>query len=91
MTEFHYHQATQYSLWTHGMDEPDSTEQRRENVKQLRERIQLSGAYVVSNGSRISSTSHFVQIVNDRQLALVRRRNHAPTVHDTICVFLLAC
>jgi hypothetical protein len=33
MTEFHYHQATQYSLWTHGMDETDSTEQGGEREK----------------------------------------------------------
>jgi hypothetical protein len=49
VTEFHYDQAIQHSLWTHGRDETDSTEQRRENVKQLRERLELSGAYNLSN------------------------------------------
>jgi len=49
VTEFHYDQATQHSLWTHGRDETDRTEQRRENVKQLRKRLELSGAYNLSN------------------------------------------
>ena len=36
------------------MDDTDSTEQRRESVKQLRERLQLSGASVLSNAELIS-------------------------------------
>ena len=50
MTEFHY---KQHSLWTHGIDETGSI-QRRENVKQLRERLQLGGAPVLSNAELIS-------------------------------------
>ena len=49
MTEFRYDQATQHSLWTHWMDEPDSPEQKPENLKHLRERLQLYGAAVLSN------------------------------------------
>ena len=52
MTEFYYKQATQHSLWTHGGD--DRTDQRRENVKHLRERLQLSGASVLSNAELIA-------------------------------------
>jgi DNA repair protein RadC len=52
VTEFHYDQATQHSLWTHGMD--DSTDQRRENVKHLRERLQFSGANLLSNDELLS-------------------------------------
>src|SRR2546421_12873426 len=54
MTEFRYEEATQYSLWTHGMDETDSTEHIRENVKQLRERLQFNGASVLSNAELLS-------------------------------------
>ena len=46
--------VTQHSLWTYGVDETDSTEGRRENVKQLRERLQLNGAYVLSNAELIA-------------------------------------
>lgn len=46
--------VTQHSLWTYGMDETDSTEGRRETVKQLRERLQLTGAYVLSNAELIA-------------------------------------
>ena len=54
MTEFYYKQATQHSLWTHGKDETDSPEQRTENIKQLRERLQLSGVSVLSNAELLS-------------------------------------
>ncbi len=54
MTEFRYEQATQYSLWTHGMPDEEDAEQRRENVKQLRERLQLSGASVLSSDELLS-------------------------------------
>ena len=54
MTKFHYQQASQHSLWTHGRDETDSTEQRRETVKQLRERLQFSGTAVLSNAELVS-------------------------------------
>ena len=54
MTEFRYEQATQHSLWTHGMDETNSTEQLRESVKQLRERLQYSGTAVLSNAELVS-------------------------------------
>jgi DNA repair protein RadC len=46
--------VTQPTLWTYGVDETDSTERRRENVKQLRERLQLSGAYTLSNAELIA-------------------------------------
>jgi DNA repair protein RadC len=52
MTDFHYEQAIQHSLWTHGVD---STEEgKRENVKHLRERLQLSGASLLSNAELLS-------------------------------------
>jgi DNA repair protein RadC len=54
MTEFHYEQAIQHSLWTHGIDDTESTDGRRVNVKQLRERLQLNGAHVFSNAELIS-------------------------------------
>ena len=54
MTEFRYEQAVQHSLWTHGMDETDSTEHRQENIRQLRERLQLYGATVLSNAELLS-------------------------------------
>lgn len=54
MTEFRYTQAVQHSLWTHGMDETDSTEHRQENIRQLRERLQFYGATVLSNAELLS-------------------------------------
>ena len=52
MTDFHYEQATQHSLWTHGVE---STEDgKRESVKQLREHLQLSGASVLSNAELLA-------------------------------------
>lgn len=54
MTEFRYEQAVQHSLWTHGMDETDSTEHRQENIRQLRERLQLYGASVLSNAELLA-------------------------------------
>lgn len=52
MTDFHYEQATQHSLWTHGVDSAEDG--RRESVKQLREHLQLSGASVLSNAELLS-------------------------------------
>src|SRR5207302_1450154 len=46
--------ATQYSLWTHGRDETDRAEGRRESVKHLREVLQQSGAYGLSNAELIA-------------------------------------
>ena len=54
MTEFRYTQAIQHSLWTHGKDETDSAGQRTENIKQLRERLQVSGVSVLSNAELLS-------------------------------------
>lgn len=54
MTEFYYKQATQHSLWTHGKDETDKAEQRTENIKHLRERLQFSGASVLTNTELLS-------------------------------------
>ncbi len=54
MTEFRYTQAIQHSLWTHGKDETDSAGQRTENIKQLRERLQVSGVAVLSNAELLS-------------------------------------
>ncbi len=53
MTKFHYEQAIQHSLWTHGIDDTESTDGRRVNVSQLRERLQLNGAQVFSNAELI--------------------------------------
>ncbi len=52
--EFRYTQATQHSLWTYGMPDEADTEPGRENVKQLRERLQVSGASVLSNDELLS-------------------------------------
>ena len=52
MTDFHYEQATQHSLWTHGVDSAEDG--KRESVKQLREHLQLSGASVLSNAELLS-------------------------------------
>lgn len=46
--------VTQHSLWSYGGDETDSTEGTRENIKQLRERLQLSGADILSNAELIA-------------------------------------
>jgi DNA repair protein RadC len=54
VTEFHYEQATQHSLWTHGRDETEGTEPRRETVRQLRERLQFRGVTVLSNADLVS-------------------------------------
>jgi DNA repair protein RadC len=54
VTEFRYGQATQHSLWTQGTDEPDTTENSREHVKHLRERLQVSGATVLSTGELLA-------------------------------------
>ena len=54
MTEFRYTQAIQHSLWTHGKDETGSSEQRTENIRQLRERLQVSGASVLSTAELLS-------------------------------------
>src|SRR6266699_1526192 len=52
MTDFHYEQATQHSLWTHGVDSAEDG--KRESVKQLREHLQLSGASVLSNAELLA-------------------------------------
>ena len=54
VTKFHYQQATQHSLWTHGRADSDSTEQRRATVRQLRERLQYRGTAVLSNAELVS-------------------------------------
>jgi DNA repair protein RadC len=48
MTEFRYDQAIQHSLWTHWMDGTASTEQKPENLKNLRERMQRYGVVTLS-------------------------------------------
>ena len=53
MTAFQYDQVTQHSLWTHGLDAPD-TEHSRVTVKHLRERLQVSGASVLSNADLLT-------------------------------------
>ncbi len=53
MTEFQYTHATQHSLWTQRTDESDSA-QKTENVKLLRERLQLSGTSVLSAAELLS-------------------------------------
>ena len=53
MKKLPYH-VTQYSLWTYSADETDSTEEKRETVKHLRERLQLSGADMLSNAELIA-------------------------------------
>ncbi len=52
MTDFHYEQATQHSLWTHGVDSAEDG--KRESVKQLREHLQLSGASVLSTAELLA-------------------------------------
>jgi len=52
--EFHEERAIQYSLWTHGRDETERSEHRRENVTHLRERLQYNGASVLSNAELLS-------------------------------------
>src|SRR6266566_5934365 len=54
MTEFHYDQATQDSLWTHGADTTESTQHSRATVKHLRERLQVNGASVLSNADLLA-------------------------------------
>ncbi len=54
MTEFRYTQATQHSLWTHGMPDETDTEPKQETVKHLRERLQVSGASALSNDELLS-------------------------------------
>ncbi len=54
MTEFHYDQATQDSLWTHGVDTTESPQPSRATVKHLRERLQVSGASVLSNADLLT-------------------------------------
>ncbi len=46
--------VTQYSLWSYVGDETDSTEGTREHIKQVRERLQLSGADTLSNAELIA-------------------------------------
>ncbi len=46
--------VTQHSLWSYGGDETDSTEGTRENIRQVRERLQLSGADILSNAELIA-------------------------------------
>jgi DNA repair protein RadC len=46
--------VTQYTLWSYGGDEPDSTEGTREHIKQVRERLQLSGTDILSNAELIA-------------------------------------
>jgi DNA repair protein RadC len=46
--------VTQYSLWSYAGDEPDSTEGTREHIKQVRERLQLSGTETLSNAELIA-------------------------------------
>ncbi len=53
MTEFQHDQVTQHSLWTHGLDAPD-TEHSRATVKHLRERLQVNGASVLSNADLLA-------------------------------------
>jgi DNA repair protein RadC len=45
--------VTQHSLWTYGVD-TETTDGKRETVKQLRERLQLNGANVLSNAELIA-------------------------------------
>ena len=54
MTEFHYDQATQDSLWTQGVDTTESPQPSRATVKHLRERLQVSGASVLSNADLLT-------------------------------------
>lgn len=53
MNKLPYH-VTQYSLWTYRNDDTDSTHGQRETVKHVRERLQLSGADVLSNAELIA-------------------------------------
>src|SRR6266700_8201047 len=53
MTEFQHDQVIQHSLWTHGLDAPD-TEHSRATVKHLRERLQVSGASVLSSADLLA-------------------------------------
>ena len=54
MTEFHYDQVTQHSLWTQGVDATESPQPSRATVKHLRERLQVSGASVLSNADLLA-------------------------------------
>ena len=54
MTEFHYDKVTQHSLWTQGVDATDSPQPSRATVKHLRERLQVSGASVLSNADLLA-------------------------------------
>jgi DNA repair protein RadC len=53
MTAFQYDQVTQHSLWTHGLDASD-TKHSRATVKHLRERLQVSGAAVLSTADLLA-------------------------------------
>jgi DNA repair protein RadC len=54
VTEFQSTQATQHSLWTHGIDEADGTHHSRVTVKHLRERLQQNGVSLLSNAELLS-------------------------------------
>ena len=54
MTEFHYDKVTQHSLWTQGVDATDSPQPSRATVKHLRERLQVSGASVISSADLLA-------------------------------------
>ena len=54
MTEFHYNHVTQHSLWTQGVDTTESPQPSRATVKHLRERLQVSGASVLSNADLLT-------------------------------------
>ena len=54
MTAFQYDQVTQHSLWTHGADTTESAQHTRATVKHLRERLQVSGASVLSNADLLA-------------------------------------
>ena len=54
MTEFHYDHVTQHSLWTQGVDATESPQPSRATVKHLRERLQVSGASVLSNADLLT-------------------------------------
>jgi DNA repair protein RadC len=53
VTEFRDGQVTQHSLWTQGTEIPD-TEHSRTTVRHLRERLQASGASVLSTAELIA-------------------------------------
>src|SRR6266704_3248730 len=54
MTEFHYDQVTQHSLWTQGVDATESPQHSRATVKHLRERLQVNGASVLSTADLLT-------------------------------------